>query len=87
MIKKTTIGSSQVVTSTPKTSSIPHDFEPVSRRKQDEERDEMYNHAGDKQNVQFARDRFNDDNPDDSDDGDVAREDVLHEEDGNLRLD
>ena len=61
MLKKTPTSNSQIVTKTKKNSSIPQDFEPVSRRKQDEEKDDMYQHAGDSQNAQFASQRFDDD--------------------------
>ncbi len=89
MIKKTDTLSSQIVTKTPKQSHIPHDFEPVSRDKQDEEKDDMYQHAGDKQNSRYAVERFDDDGPEDGvqlDDSEPT-EDVLSEVESPLNVD
>lgn len=85
MIKKTDTANSQIVTNSNKQSSIPQDFEPVSRRKQDEEKDILFNQMGDKQNAKFASQRFDDDeeNMDDAyhESDNEAAEEVLHEED------
>ncbi len=79
MLKKTSTPTSQIVTKTDRTSSIPQDFEPVSRRKQDEEKDEMYQHAGDKQNAQFAAQRFDDDEENADDAYHVKEEEALED--------
>lgn len=83
MIKKTNLSDSQIVTNGKKQVSIPHDFEPVSRRKQDEEKDVLFNNMGDSQNAKFSAQRFEDDESDDSyhEKDDVATEDVLSEVD------
>lgn len=85
MIKKTNTATSQIVTNTKKQSSIPQDFEPVSRRKQDEEKDQIFQAMGDKQNAKFAAQRFDDDEAG-SDDAyqevdEEATEEVLQEDD------
>jgi hypothetical protein len=72
------------VTNSKKKSKIPSDFEPVSRRKQDEEKDILFNQMGDKQNAKFAAQRFDDDEAD-SDDAyhetdSEAPEEVLQED-------
>jgi hypothetical protein len=63
MIQKVIAGAQQLFVRQKKQSSIPHDFEPVARTKQDEEKDPMFQHFGD--NSEFSRARFDDDSTDD----------------------
>jgi hypothetical protein len=83
MIKKIAVGNGQVVTNDRKRSKIPSDFEPVSRKKQDEEGDIMFQNMGD--NASFASDRVSDDEDGSDDayhpDDRVANEDILHVDD------